>query len=196
MTTWFTADLHIGHRNIITYCNRPFTGVDEMNRALVDNWNEVVAEDDTVWVLGDFAMGKIDESLRYAARLNGYKILVAGNHDRCWFGHGERADGWVDRYLHAGFDEIVQGTTEVEIAGHTVTLCHFPFHGDSHDEDRFDEFRPADEGQWLLHGHVHQTWARNERMINVGVDVADLRPIYIGVIADQLAEMRDSPSPQ
>ena len=44
MATWFTADLHLGHRNIIDYCDRPFTDVDVMNRALVDNWNEVVAE--------------------------------------------------------------------------------------------------------------------------------------------------------
>jgi len=44
MTTWFTADLHLGHRNIIEYCNRPFADVDEMNRALIANWNQVVGD--------------------------------------------------------------------------------------------------------------------------------------------------------
>ncbi len=64
MATWFTADLHLGHRNIIDYCDRPFADVDAMNRALIDNWNHAVAEDDTVWVVGDFALGKIAETLK------------------------------------------------------------------------------------------------------------------------------------
>ena len=51
--TWFTADLHLGHSNIIDYSDRPFANVDAKDRALIDNWNEAVAEDDTVWVVGD-----------------------------------------------------------------------------------------------------------------------------------------------
>ena len=27
MTIWFTADLHLGHQNIIRYCDRPFDDV-------------------------------------------------------------------------------------------------------------------------------------------------------------------------
>ena len=107
MATWFTADLHLGHRNIIDYCDRPFTDVDVMNRALVDNWNEVVAEDDTVWIVGDFALGTIAETLPIVGELSGHKVLLAGNHDRCWAGHGRRAEGWTERYLEAGFAEVV-----------------------------------------------------------------------------------------
>lgn len=59
MTRFFTADLHIGHRNIIDYSHRPFRDADEMNAALVDVWNETVGPDDEVIVLGDFAMGRI-----------------------------------------------------------------------------------------------------------------------------------------
>ena len=53
MATWFTADLHLGHSNIIDYCGRPFANVDAMSRALIDNWNQAIAEDDTIWVIGD-----------------------------------------------------------------------------------------------------------------------------------------------
>ena len=63
MATWFTADLHFGHRNIIDYCNRPFRDVDAMNESLIENWNESIAADDTVWVVGDFALGKIADTL-------------------------------------------------------------------------------------------------------------------------------------
>jgi len=101
MATWFTADLHLGHTNIIDYCDRPFADVDAMNRALIDNWNNAVRQDDTVWVLGDFALGKIAETLPIAGELNGHKLLLAGNHDRCWAGHGRRAEGRTERYLDA-----------------------------------------------------------------------------------------------
>lgn len=183
MATWFTADLHFGHGNIIRYCDRPFVDADAMNRALVDNWNAVVAEDDTVWVIGDFALGKIADTLPIATELNGHKILLAGNHDRCWSGHGHRAERWTERYLDAGFAEVFQDTATVGIGGRSVLACHFPYRGDSHDHDRFTQHRPEDQGAWLLHGHVHERWAQQGRMINVGVDVSGFRPISEASIA-------------
>ena len=54
---FFTADTHWGHRNIIRYCQRPFADVEEMNEALITNWNSTVGKDDIVFHLGDFAMG-------------------------------------------------------------------------------------------------------------------------------------------
>src|SRR4051812_27561867 len=105
MTTWFTSDLHFGHRNIIGYCDRPFRDVDAMDAALVERWNEVVAPDDIVWVLGDVAMGRIERSLALVGGLHGTKHLVAGNHDRCWTGHRKVGD-WPARYRAAGFATI------------------------------------------------------------------------------------------
>ena len=35
-TVWFTADLHLGHANIIRYCLRPFLSATEKERALGD----------------------------------------------------------------------------------------------------------------------------------------------------------------
>lgn len=58
-----------------------------------------------------------------------------------------------------------------------MLACHVPYHGDSHDRDRHVSHRPADEGGWLLHGHLHNTWLVRERMINVGVDVWDYAPV-------------------
>ena len=188
MTTWFTADLHLGHANIIEYCQRPFASVAAMDRELVQRWNARVDDDDEVWVLGDVAMGRIDDTLDLVRGLAGRKILVAGNHDRCWYGHGERAVGWIERYLDAGFDQIVQGSPSIEIDGAVVALSHFPHAGDSHERDRYVEHRPPDDGRWLLHGHVHDRWAECGRMINVGVDVRDFAP----VAAHEIAAIMDS----
>lgn len=176
MTTWFTADLHFGHANIIQYCERPFVDVDSMNDALIDGWNNSVKPADTVWVLGDVALGRIDATLELVGDLYGHKMLLAGNHDRCWFGHGSKATGWIERYLDAGFAEVQQGEIKIAVGRRSVLGSHFPYRGDSHDHDRFVEHRPVDQGEWLLHGHVHERWRQRGRMINVGVDTWDYRP--------------------
>lgn len=177
MTVWFTSDHHFGHANIIGYSRRPFEGVEAMNEALIEGWNGTVADKDEVWVLGDFALGRIEATLPLVGSLRGYKRLLCGNHDRCWSGHGARSEAWVGRYLTAGFDEVHQGQVALEVGGRQVLACHFPYHGDSHDHDRYLDARPVDEGQWLLHGHVHERWRQRDRMINVGVDVWDYRPV-------------------
>lgn len=187
MATWFTADLHLGHRNIIDYCGRPFRDAATMNRALIDGWNDVVDEGDAVWVLGDFALGKLAETLPLVTELRGRKMLLAGNHDRCWHGHRRRAKGWTERYLDAGFDEVHQGELEFPIGDFVVLLCHFPYRDDSHDHDRYREHRPTNRDSWLLHGHVHERWARRDRMINVGVDVNGFQPIAEAEIASRIA---------
>jgi len=73
----FTADLHLGHANIIRHCSRPFANVDEMDRTLIDNWNEVVQPSDTVWMLGDFAHNRADPRTlrRQFSQLRGSELL-------------------------------------------------------------------------------------------------------------------------
>ena len=177
MTIWFTADLHLGHRNIIEYAGRPFGGVEEMNRTLIARWNEVVAGGDTVWVLGDFALGPIARRCPSPASSTGTRSSSPGTTTAAGSGTagGPRAGPPV--YLDAGFADILHGTATLEIDGHDVLLCHFPYHGDSQDHDRHVDQRPPDDGRWLLHGHVHEKWHRNGRMINVGVDATGFRPI-------------------
>lgn len=126
----------------------------------------------------------LGQTLPLAAQLAGFKILVPGNHDRCWTGHGGTRQGWIETYRAAGFDEIHQGAFELDIAGTQVLVNHFPYVGDG---DRFEKHRPVDTGGWLLHGHVHQRWPLRDRMINVGVDVWDFYAVSEGALADVIA---------
>ena len=50
---FFTSDLHLGHKNIIRLCGRPFESVEEMDEILIDNWNKKIHRCDTVYILGD-----------------------------------------------------------------------------------------------------------------------------------------------
>lgn len=187
MARHFTADLHLGHANIIIYTQRPFRTVEEMDAALVDAWNAVVDDDDEVWVLGDVALGTIAESLALVGRLQGTKILVPGNHDRCWEGNGRRAAQWAQRYREAGFADIRAAPQGLTVKGTTVLLDHFPYRGDSTGTDRYTTYRPVDKGEWLLHGHVHASWRQVDKMVNVGVDAWAGRPVAEEALAACIA---------
>jgi calcineurin-like phosphoesterase family protein len=76
---FFTSDTHFGHKNIIKFSNRPFYSIEEMDEVLIQNWNNVVGKNDTIYHLGDFCFGN---SKKYLKRLNGNIIRIKGSHDR------------------------------------------------------------------------------------------------------------------
>jgi calcineurin-like phosphoesterase family protein len=77
MTTWFTADLHLGHVRILDLCKRPFRDIKEMDSVIISNWNARVGPTDVVYVLGDFSF----IPKQYFDSLTGIKRLIRGNHD-------------------------------------------------------------------------------------------------------------------
>jgi len=124
-TTWFTADLHLGHDNIRRHCNRPFKTVEEMDETIIRNWNSVVSDRDTVWVLGDFSY-RSQPADNYLRRLNGHKNLIIGNHDN--------RDTIRSRHWDKAFN-----LERLKIGGERLVLCHYgmrvwdgSFHGSGH----------------------------------------------------------------
>jgi calcineurin-like phosphoesterase family protein len=93
---WFTADFHLGHKNIIRYCNRPFDTVEEMNRTILERLNSLVKTNDILYFLGDFCIGPKARAVELRREIRCKKIFaVPGNHDKdtrkltqefCWLG--------------------------------------------------------------------------------------------------------------
>ena len=157
-----------------------------MNNDLVDRWNTVVRSQDTVYVVGDICMGRLDDTLPYIQFLNGRKLLVPGNHDRMFGCQGTKYRNVCDRYEAAGI-EVIEEALVLNVFGLSVLICHFPYAGDSRDdqiEDRYQEDRPIDVGQFLVHGHTHGKWRKNGRMIDVGVDAWAGKPVSFTEVAD------------
>jgi len=76
MAIYFVADTHFDDDNLRRYENRPFDTVEEMNEEIIRRWNEVVCDDDEVYLVGDIG------NAEYINRLNGRKYLIKGNHDK------------------------------------------------------------------------------------------------------------------
>ena len=186
MATFFVSDTHFGHQRIIELCNRPFSSVEEMNEVMIERWNAVVKPTDKVYHMGDVALGKIADSLPLIGRLNGTKILIPGNHDRIFSGVKQsQRERFFPEYMKV-FDFIAAELSSVWIDSRMAIMSHFPYAGDSHDEDRYSEKRPPDRGFPLIHGHVHEKWKHNGRMFNVGVDVNNFTPVSEDEIVDWL----------
>lgn len=115
---FFTSDTHWRHDNIIKYCDRPFVNVQEMDHALIQNWNKVVSEDDIVFHLGDFAFADKSKWRQIANALKGRKYLIQGNHDR--------SDDIPTECFEAVGD-MMQVSIEYEGSWHKFLLSHRPF---------------------------------------------------------------------
>lgn len=172
---YFTSDLHLGHKNIVDLCKRPFADVDEMDAVLIGNWNRKVKKNDVVYITGDAVWDK-KKVAHYMEQLFGKKILIAGNHDSTWIKREE-----CQKY----FEEIVS-YLEVHLNGHPITMCHYPML-----EWRSSREESKRKLGYLIHGHIHNRIADEYRQLflqfnalNAGVDVNAFAPVTF----DELVE--------
>lgn len=163
MTIWFTSDTHFGHKSIINYARRPFHSVDNMDKLMVMNWNEVVQKGDTVYHLGDISFHNKDKTAKILRSLNGQLHLVRGNHDR-------ESDTWYKQFFAS-----VSPLKEIKVEGQKIVLCHYPM----------TTWNQAHHGSWHLHGHTHGNLSvSNGKMHDVGVDVNSYVPISFSRVAE------------
>ena len=143
MTIRYIADMHFDYDSIIAYDNRPFDSVEEMNEALIANWNRVVTDpEDLTWILGDFCSGNAERWCELLSRLNGRKALILGNHD----------DPAVlkAKAVRARLEDTAE-YREILDKGRHVVLCHYPILA----------FRDHYFGWYHLYGHVHASYEWN-----------------------------------
>jgi calcineurin-like phosphoesterase family protein len=156
MKTWVTSDLHWGHRNIMSFCEesrkRFNNDLPYMNETMVREWNELIAPEDTVYILGDVAFMSGQDAAKVVNRLNGIKILIEGNHDRKNLQHGDFRNAFneVHKYLEVTYDK------------HLIVMCHYPF----------AEWNCMHRGSLHFFGHLHGGVSGMERYrsFDVGMD--------------------------
>lgn len=131
--TWVYSDPHFYHKNICKFTNydesklRPWDDAEKMTEDMILWYNELVADGDRVYILGDVAFSPTDMR-KAVSRLKGRKVLVPGNHEPTE----------MRKYLDL-FDDV---------RGYVVkkgfVMSHMPIH-------------PQSLSRWQLniHGHTH-----------------------------------------
>lgn len=177
---FFISDTHFSHEAICKFTRadgiklRPWDNVEEMNQALIDNWNRVVNNRDIVYHLGDVAMK--EQGVHILGQLKGRKILVKGNHDK------------YKLKLYASYFEDILGVKVFQYHKFKAILSHIPLH--------FNHFRF---NCYNIHGHLHEknvittyptcpwydTICLDTRYINVSVEKINYTPILV----DKLVEL-------
>lgn len=170
---FFTSDPHFGDKRIIK--NEPrrkeFKTVKEMDNFIIERWNDVVAAEDTIYILGDFFKGRNPNNITEIMELlNGKKILIKGNNDT-----EERLE------VMRPFLESEHDLLEVDYEEQKYILCHYPML----------EWKGQYRGSIHLYGHVHSSQMYNgilsaSNSYHVGLDTNDLTPVSIDQINSKL----------
>ena len=172
-----TSDTHFGHGNIIKYCNRPFTTVEEMDLALINNWNSVVKDTDEVYHHGDLTFHKdVGRVVSILNRLNGTIYFIMGNHDRMVRDNQVVRDrfAWVKDYC------------ELKAEKKHFVMFHFPLL----------TWHKAHHGAIHTHGHCHGSVdAANAGTprIDVGVDPQKYFPLSLPALINKMKNIHYTP---
>lgn len=163
---FFTADTHFNHKNIIKYCNRPFETVEEMNKTMINNWNNKVGALDTIYHLGDFGFGDIEPIRK---QLNGNIILISGSHDK----------SALDKpFLFSKISPLL----EINEHNHRIILCHYAMR----------TWSKSHYNSWHLYGHSHghlESWGKS---FDAGVDGWGFTPLSINDVITVMNGMLDN----
>ena len=161
---YYTSDQHFYHKNILKFCQgraNLWNDVDEMNEGLIENWNSVVNDDDTVFSLGDICFGNID----IVNRLKGKIVLVQGNHDK------------VNVLKSDRFETIVP-YLEIKDNNKKIILCHY----------KFECWNMSHHGSFHFYGHSHGMRPGDNQCCDVGVDseFTNFTPVNFAQISEYL----------
>lgn len=187
---WFTSDHHFGHKNIIKYCNRPYSSIEEMNDSLISNWNSKVKKNDTIYYLGDFTLG--NSATKYYDLLNGSISFLPGGHDHRWLSHEVGFDGVLDaKHRVTPALLILTGLIKANLK-QPITMCHYPLLS----------WEQSHYGSIHLHGHSHGTLGiitnsgdtrihpeaggKHGKRMDVGIDAQNYFPTSIDEVIERL----------
>lgn len=166
---FFTADTHYFHQELLgdnDFAPRTFKNVAQMHQVMIQNWNKVVKENDTVYHLGDVAMHPayekgFPEVLMILRQLKGKIIFIKGNHDtRAFFNYLAQNDpGMANGEAKFAFEDV---GALIKFNHHQYYLTHYPM------------LLGVTKNIRNLHGHIHHYSVPIAEDLNIGVDAPEI----------------------
>lgn len=206
---WFTSDTHYQHKNLCLGVSewddkekscRKFQILEEMNELIVKNINDNVKENDTLYHLGDWSFGGIENIWEFRKRINCKNIhLIFGNHDHHIIGNKVLPNCISSyNYNYGKYDLFdnpclyikdsskaqnlflsTQYYLDLKIGKQHLILSHFPI----------EEWDGISKNYIHLHGHCHGS--KNNSLMNieykrmdVGLDWNEFRPYHYDEIIE------------
>ena len=171
---YYIGDMHLGHKNVIKYDDRPFDSIEEMDETLIKNWNSVVTDEDDVYIIGDFIYRSSHVATYYLKQLKGHKHLIIGNHDLKTL-EDEKACEYFDSIERLGY--IKDGDAD-------IVMCHYPI-------AEWNGKRRKKNKSYHVYSHIHnrrdETYGfmiRQKNSLNAGCMINNYAP----AILEQLIE--------
>lgn len=153
--TWIISDTHFFHKNIGRYCDRP----ENWQELIIKNWNDRVAQDETILHLGDFAFGSRRNFELLTGILHGRLLLIQGNHDRL-----------SQTFFETHGVTLIKSSLQITLEGRLkLIFSHRPV-------------IPLADGWLNFHGHIHNVPPPPDgshlgpQHINMSVEVREYRP--------------------
>ena len=155
MANFYIADTHFGHKNSLSFDNRPFKTIEEHDEALINNWNNAVGMDDDVYLLGDISWHNSTKTIEIIKQLNGHNLFwIKGNHDNKILKNRELKNLFVEI---CDYKELDLGNGKILVLSHYPILC----------------FKNHYYGSYHFFGHVHSSFEHNI-MMNVKYQMEEL----------------------
>lgn len=163
---WFFSDHHFSHENILRFKDkegnliRPgFSSVDEMDKFMIEQWNDSIKPGDLVWHLGDITFDHKKFADKILNQLHGKLRMCLGNHDD-------------SKYLsQLGRVQKLVVTRRFDEYGFMAS--HYPLHTDSLWNHR------RGHAVVCVHGHTHQNDSPEGLYLNVSVEKTGYKPIHL-----------------
>ena len=178
---WFTSDTHFCHDRGFLYQPRGFQSIIEHDEIIIENWNNVVHNDDIVYHLGDTMLNDNIKGIQFFNNLNGHIFLIRGNHDT-----NNRLSQIQDNcknIITGGHGWDFPYADIQKINGYTFYLSHYPTM-----TSYIENMAPLKNHTINLHGHTHSKdkfYQDIPFMYNVALDAHNNAPVsFDEIIAD------------
>ena len=171
---YLTSDLHLGHDREFLWGPRNFESIAAHDEAIIANWNSVVQPDDLVYILGDVMLNDNEHGLECLRQLNGYIVIVRGNHD---------TDTRVTLYRKEPNVLRVVDAEYLKVGKYHFYLSHYPTLTGNLEAESLKQCTLN------LFGHTHQKnqfWEDRPYMYCVGPEANDNTPVEVHTIIERM----------
>jgi calcineurin-like phosphoesterase family protein len=176
-TLFISSDHHFGDTRVRKWTNRDYKNLADMDTALMQKWNNTVADDSHIIYLGDFTLGGSRMAKFYFSNLKG-NVYILNNHwhhDQPWLNRLRKSkEPWQ---TSTGEVYLVNSQEVITVGGYVIHLNHYPVL----------EWDTYFKKSWHLHGHTHGAKSPIEKeAVDVGIDNWNEKPVSFETIRQHI----------